>query len=113
DPAVHLIPPFDIPDDWDRYWVIDFGFVHAFTWNWYAVDHDGRIYLYRQIYRTRRLVEDHAAHGMRLSRDEPRPRKIICDHDAEDRATFERHTGLRTTAATKNVSAGIQAVQER
>lgn len=113
DPAVHLIPPFEIPDDWPRYWVIDFGFVHAFTWNWYAIDHDGRIYLYRQMYRTRRLVEDHAAQGMRLSKGEPRPRKIICDHDAEDRATFERHTGMRTTAATKNVSAGIQAVQER
>lgn len=112
-PDVHLIPRFEIPRDWDRYWVIDFGFVHAFVWNWYAVDHDGRIYLYRSIYKTRRLVEDHAALGMRLSQGEPEPRDIITDHDAEDRATFERKTGKRTTPAQKNVSAGIQAVQER
>lgn len=113
DPTVHLVPRFDIPEDWDRYWVIDFGYVHAFVWNWYAVDPDGRIYLYRSIYQTRGLVEDHARRGIQLSQGEPRARAIICDHDAEDRATFERHTGLRTVAATKNVSAGIQAVQER
>jgi hypothetical protein len=50
---------------------------------------------------------------MRLSRDEPRPLAIITDHDAEDRATFERATGLRTTPAFKDVSPGIQAVSER
>lgn len=113
DPQIHIIPRFDIPEDWQRYWCIDFGYVHAFVWNWYAVDGDGRIYLYRQIYMSRRLVEDHAAHGLRLSEGEPRPRDIIVDHDAEDRATFTRHTGLRTTPATKNVLSGIQAVQER
>lgn len=113
DPQIHVIPRFDIPADWTRYWCIDFGYVHAFVWNWYAVDHDGRIYLYRQIYMSRRLVEDHAAQGLRLSANEPRPRAIITDHDAEDRATFERHTGMKTTAAQKNVKGGIQAVQER
>lgn len=113
DPAIHMVPRFDVPDDWHRYWVIDFGYVHAFVWNWYAVDHDGRIYLYRQIYMSRRLVEDHAAQGLALSANEPRPRAIICDHDAEDRATFERHTRMKTIAATKPVLSGIQAVQER
>jgi phage terminase large subunit len=44
---------------------------------------------------------------------EPKPRSVICDHDAEDRATLERHLGLSTVAATKTVSDGIQAVQER
>ena len=39
--------------------------------------------------------------------------EIICDHDAEDRATLERHLGASTVAATKNVSEGIQAVQSR
>jgi len=43
----------------------------------------------------------------------PKPRRIICDHDAEDRATFERHSGRGTVAADKRVSVGIEAVAKR
>ncbi len=43
----------------------------------------------------------------------PKPRRIICDHDAEDRATLERHIGRSTTAADKRVSVGIEAVAKR
>src|SRR5262249_31549819 len=41
------------------------------------------------------------------------PRYVICDHDAEDRATLERHLKWTTTAASKSISAGIQAVEAR
>lgn len=113
DAATHIIPAFEIPPEWPRYWVIDFGFVHSFVWQWWARDPDGRLIRYREIYMTGRLVEDHAALGMALSIDEPRPTAIITDHDAEDRATFERKTGYRTVPAHKTVSDGIQAVAER
>jgi hypothetical protein len=77
------------------------------------------LYLYREIYRTKRLVEDHARDILKLVTDvkgnwtEPRPRAIICDHDAEDRATLRKHLGLATIPAKKDVSPGIQAVQSR
>jgi phage terminase large subunit len=77
------------------------------------------LWLYREIYMTRRLVEDHAKQILKIVRKpdgtwrEPRPRAIICDHDAEDRATLERHVGITTTAARKTVSDGVQAVQVR
>lgn len=113
DRNLHLIDRFEIPRDWSRYWCIDFGYVNPFVWQWWAEDHDGNLYLYREIYRTQRLVEDHAAHGLRLSSDEPRPLAVVADHDAEDRATFERHARVRTIPAIKDVSPGIQAVQSR
>lgn len=119
DPAVHLIDPFPIPADWPRYWSVDFGFTHPFVLQCWAKDPDGRLYLYREIYRTRRLVEDHAKQILSLVTDErgnwtePRPQAIICDHDAEDRATLQRHLGMGTIAADKRVSVGIQAVQRR
>lgn len=112
-PDMHLIPRFDIPTDWPRYWVIDFGFVHPFVWQWWAQGPDGALYRYREIYMTRRLVEDHAAQGLALSANEPRPVAVITDHDAEDRATFEKHARVRTVAAKKSVSDGIQAVAAR
>ena len=113
DRAMHIIPRFDVPAHWPRYLAVDFGFTNAFVCQWWAEDPDGRLYRYREIYQTKRLVEDHAQEIKRLWAGEPRPRAIICDHDAEDRATLERHLGMHTLAATKNVSAGIQAVASR
>lgn len=113
DEALHLLDPSDIPPDWTRYWVIDFGFTNPFVWQAWAEDHDGCLFHYREIYKTETLVEDHARHILKLTEGEPRPREIICDHDAEGRATLERYLGMSTNAAIKNVSEGIQAVQKR
>lgn len=101
------------PKDWTRYLSIDFGFTNPFVCQFWAVDHDGRLYLYKEIYRTRGLVEDHAKVIKDLLRNEPKPRYIITDHDAEDRATLEKHLGMSTTKANKNVSEGIQATASR
>lgn len=113
DPAVHVVDRFDIPYQWPRHWWIDFGYVNPFVWLWAAEAPDGDIFVYREIYMTGRLVADHAKQGLMLSAGEPRPVRVITDHDAEDRATFEAETIVKTTAAVKNVSAGIQAVALR
>ncbi len=113
DPAIHVVDRFEIPASWPRYWVIDWGYQHPFVWQWWAESPDGALVRYREIYFTGRIVTDHVALGLRLSADEPRPSEIIVDHDAEDRATFERATGYDTTPANKAVSPGIQAVEAR
>lgn len=132
DRSRNVIKPFPIPREWPRYLAIDFGFTHPFVCLWGATDPDGRLHIYRQIYMSKRLVEDHAkdiaiASGWfhllpkthpkynvkPADNADPLPRDIICDHDAEDRATLERHLGLRTRAAKKTVSDGIQAVSSR
>lgn len=48
--AKHVIPPFVIPDDWIRFRSYDHGYVKPYAVGWYAVDHDGRLYLYRELY---------------------------------------------------------------
>ncbi len=113
DRAKHVIDRFRIPEDWPRYLVIDFGFTHPFVAAWYARDPDGRLYRYREIYHTKRLVEDHAKIILSEQKGEPRPVKILCDHDAEDRATLEKHLGQATQPAVKDVSPGIQCVASR
>jgi phage terminase large subunit len=119
DAATHLIEPFPIPRDWPRYLVIDFGFTHPFVCQWWARDPDGRLYRYRELYHTKKLVQQHAEEIRRLSRwgerdGEPLPQAVICDpEDAEGRAQLTRHLGLVTQAANKAVEQGIQAVQAR
>ncbi len=116
--ALHEVPAFRIPASWPRYWSVDFGFTHPFVLQCWAVDPDGRAYRYREIFHTQRLVEDHARKILSIVAPdghwiEPKPRAIICDHDAEDRATLERHLKMTTTPARKSVSDGIQATEAR
>lgn len=113
DPVVHLIDPFPIPATWKRYWAIDFGYTNPFVCQWWAEDGDGRLYRYRELYMSQRLVEDHARQIKSVSEGEPKPAAVICDHDAEGRATLERHLGINTVAARKVITDGIQALQAR
>lgn len=46
----HVIEPFEIPRHWRRYRSFDFGYAKPFAVQWWAVDTDGRVYLYRQLY---------------------------------------------------------------
>ena len=101
DPAENVVPWFSPPHSWRRWWVVDFGFSHPFAWQAWAEDGDGRLYMYREIYKSKTLVEDHAKRILELTAGEPRPEEIICDHDAEDRATLERHLGMKTRPAWK------------
>lgn len=113
DPAVHLVNEFPIPQSWMRLWAVDFGFEHAFVFQCWAIDPDGRMFLTHQICRTHTLVQDHAQAMRDACLGEPYPVAIVCDHDAEDRATLERYLGMYTTPAYKSVSPGIQAVKDR
>jgi phage terminase large subunit len=119
DPADHLVDALpEGSENWVRWWSVDFGYSNPFVLQCWAEDPDGRLWLYREIYHTGRLVEDHARKILSIVRPdgewiEPRPRAIICDHDAEDRATLERHVGMRTLAATKTVKPGLEAGMAR
>lgn len=111
DRAVHLIDPFPIPPEWRRLRSIDFGFTNPFVCQWWAVDYDGRMYLYREIYRTRRTVKRHADQIRELSGNESYER-TVADHDAEDRETL-RENDVSTTAARKAIKPGLDAIAER
>jgi PBSX family phage terminase large subunit len=112
---IHVVDRFHPPAHWPRYWSIDFGFTQPFCFQAWAKDEEGRLYRFAELYRTGMLVEE-AAHRikewMRRS-GEDFPQALLCDHDAEGRATLEKHLGVATIAANKSVSPGLQAVMKR
>lgn len=112
DRSIHLIRPFVIPADWRRFLSIDFGYQNPFVCQFWAINPDGQMILYRELYRTQTLVEDHAKEILRLAQGE-RFEAVVCDHDAEGRATLEKYLKRRTTPAIKPISRGIQMVQAR
>lgn len=123
DAQKHIVDPFPIPADWPRFWSIDFGYRNPMVvQHWAQEPSTGRLYCYREYYRSKMLVEHFAkwvlddiapeVDGVRRW-SERKPRKILVDHDAEDYMTWQLHTGLRTTPAHKDVLEGVQAVEDR
>lgn len=111
DSSIHILDRFDIPEDWTRYWCIDFGHTNPFVCQFWAEDHDGNLYLYKEYYKTKMIVTDHAKQLKKVM--DVIPRQIICDHDAEGRAQLTKELGMQTTAANKKVLDGIHAVKKR
>lgn len=46
----HVVTPFSIPDEWIRFRSLDWGYARPYSVGWYAVDYDGRMYKYRELY---------------------------------------------------------------
>lgn len=112
--ALHEVDRFDPPADWPLYVVVDFGFIHPFVAHFWRVDGDGRLYLQYEIFYTQRLVVDHAEKMKEvIKKIGVRPVAIICDHQAENRASLAKAMGRSTTPAKKAVTPGIEAVQAR
>jgi PBSX family phage terminase large subunit len=112
DPTVHVVKA--MPKGWEA-WPkirsIDFGYVHPFVCQWWAVDGDGRMYLYREVYRSKRTVADHARQILTLSEGETYT-ATVSDHDAEDRATLAA-AGIQTIPANKDHRTGRDGVHGR
>jgi phage terminase large subunit len=134
DASLHIIDEMPAGwESWQRLWTVDFGFRNPFVCQFWARSPDDELYLYREIYMSGRIVEDHARQILTTVRKplstldrpprtdhpedwewtEPRPRAIVCDHDAEDRATLERHLDMPTEPASKSIKPGIELCQAR
>ena len=116
-PKIHALPhDWQPPREWKRYWSIDWGFRDPLVIQFWAADGDGRLYLYRERFKTETRVETAARWCRELldTGDEPPPEAVVTDHDPECVATFERYAGVRCTPADKgDRDGGIQFAQGR
>ena len=46
----HVIEPFKVPDGWMRFRSMDWGSARPYACLWWAVDYDGSMYCYRELY---------------------------------------------------------------
>jgi phage terminase large subunit len=124
------------PPTWKRVRSVDFGYTAPFVWQWWAISPEKRWYLYREIYRSQRMVADHAKVGkaqearelaalnaaLEAQDKDKWPRRPMlprlsfsgsyADHaDAEARAQLE-NLGFSTDPAVKDREAGYQTLYE-
>lgn len=50
DEEKHVVDPFPIPSTWKVWKAMDWGFAKPYSVGWYAMDHDGNIYRWRELY---------------------------------------------------------------
>jgi len=111
DEDTHVCERFGIPPDWTIVRGIDFGFTNPFVCLWGAIDPDGRLYIYDELYVKEIIVSEHAK-VIKAKSEGRQIRWTTADWDAEDRATLHAE-GIKTVQADKAMLAGIAAVKER
>ena len=60
DERVHVIPPFDVPREWQDRLSIDPGLNNPLACHWFAVDYDGNVYVVAEHFEAGRSVAYHA-----------------------------------------------------
>jgi len=107
---VHVVEPFDIPEDWTIVRGIDFGYTNPFVCLWGAIDEDGRLYIIDEHYQRKTLIKDHAE----AIKGRPWKKALwtVADHDAQGNAELWEN-GVDTINAQKAVIDGIQKVAAR
>lgn len=59
DRNLHVITPFEIPDEWRRYVAMDYG-LDMLACYWIAMDRQGMAYIYRELYESGVIISDAA-----------------------------------------------------
>lgn len=94
---VHVVQPFLIPDTWRRYRAYDHGRDHPAVCLWFALDHDGRIYVYREFYQRGKNIDEIAREIIELSKGEEY-QYSIADNSIFARTGFVDRWGGETIA---------------
>jgi len=123
DPAVHVVDRFPVAEGtvfryWDAVAGVDFGYINPFVHLWGFVSPDGELYIYDEIYQSRRTVPELAAMIRRREADFPHAiqnwRFRICDpSDPGSRKQFAQE-GIRMRPARpplNDVREGIREVR--
>ena len=104
-PATHTVSPFRIPDNWTRYRSFDYG-LDLFACMWFAVDSDGRSWLYRE-YEEKDLIVSKAAQA--ALDNTLMNEKIMATYCPPDMFNRQKDTGR--TMAEIFLQSGLQIVK--
>ena len=113
---IHVLPAFEVPDDWPRYGAIDFGTRNPFVFLLFAVDpKDDTLHLIAEHYQREWTLSDHARQIQHMTNHgSPQLEWIVADpEDRGSRLSLAREHGITTIKAKKQIRDGLNAVAER
>lgn len=100
DESVHVIPPFNVPREWQDIISIDPGLNNPLSAHWYCVDWDGNIYVVAEHFAAGKDIDYHAEAIKRISE------KLgwKTDRFGRVRALIDSAANQRTLASSKSVT---------
>lgn len=87
--ATHTCKPFAIPANWARYRSFDYG-LDMLACAWFAIDPDGRVYMYRELKQSGLIVSDAA---QKIKEYTAYGEKIVCTYAPDDIWSRQKDTG--------------------
>ena len=114
DESKHVVEPFDIPFDWTRWVVVDYGFADPFCALWFARDpkDKGRIYVYREAYQRGLRDEEQADWIQALNKGE-KIRWYVGDPSMFNRRTEQNKPSIAWIYTQHKVRPIVPGVNER
>lgn len=88
DRKIHVVEPFEIPEEWDRYRTIDYG-LDMLACLWVAVDTQGNEYVYKELYESNLIISAAAQRIIEVNGDD----KIKCTYAPPDLWNRRNDTG--------------------
>ena len=113
DPAKHIIEPSDIPIDWVKFRTINFGYLNPFVCQWWALSPDNKLYLYREIYLTQKLLEEHAIQINELTGNEFISFTAVQEGEGASERIVLAREGINTIAIKPDRFAAISLLNKR
>lgn len=119
--GVHFIDPYPIPSTWRRIFGMDVGYTNPTVFLFGALDPDGRLIIYDEIYKTGAEPPEIAQEIFKRDPVNPRIFPTWIDPSAAQKTAASkrsvlqqyRESGLRVVPANNAVWAGIMAVKQR
>jgi phage terminase large subunit len=110
--AVHYIYEQQMPECSRYIGGQDWGFIHPGVLGIWAIDNDGKMYLVRQVYRTKKTINWWKKRAKELD-EEFNLEAIACGPDQPAYIEEYRQLGINAIPADNSVIPGINAVQQR
>lgn len=126
DANIHIIPPFDIPLDWQDKLSIDPGLKNPLSCHWYAVDWDGNVYCVAEHFASDKDITYHSKEIHRISENlhwhtnsngmiealiDSAANQTTLAYSKSVADLFYEHGILVNTRVNKDVFSGIQRVK--
>ena len=116
--AIHVIEPFEIPVEWDRYRTIDYG-LDMLACYWIAIDPQGYEYCYKELYESNLIISQAAERIIEVNGDDKikytyAPPDLWNRRNDTGKSAYDifRENGVILTRSSNNRVIGWYAVQE-
>ena len=118
--AKHVVEPFELPTNWPRIRMADYGYAAPSCVLWGAIDWDNNIWIYRELYQKHLTAEELAGRILEAEQLDPLPHYTVLDSSCWNKTGFGpsiaevmMREGVRWTPSDRNRIQGKMEIHRR